>query len=154
MRLRWIAVLMLPLAVVACSDEQPAQEPVAGETAPAVPDAPGGDMGEAAAKPGEPGAAPEAAPADMGDAPAETAGEAPVGDTESTKPASNAAGDVGGSMVVTAGGLNVRSGPGTKHKSVRVLQKGTKISVESCSGNWCRIGEGEFVSKKYLSNAM
>jgi uncharacterized protein YgiM (DUF1202 family) len=145
---------MLPLAVVACSDEEPAQEPVAGETAPAVPDAPGGDMGEAAAKPGEPGAAPEAAPADMGGAPAETAGEAPVGDVG--KPAGSAAGDVGGggSMVVTAGGLNVRSGPGTKHKSLRVLKKGTKISVESCSGNWCRIGEGEFVSKKFLSNAM
>jgi uncharacterized protein YgiM (DUF1202 family) len=151
---------MLPLAVVACSDEEPAQEPVAGETAPAVPDAPGGDMGEAAAKPGEPGGAPEGAPADMGGAPADTDGGAPMGDTGSTTsaPAGSAAGDVGGggggSMVVTAGGLNVRSGPGTKHKSLRVLKKGTKVSVESCSGNWCRIGDGEFVSKKFLSNAM
>jgi uncharacterized protein YgiM (DUF1202 family) len=116
-------------------------------------------MGEAAAKPGEPGGAPEGAPADMGGAPADTDGGAPMGDTGSTTsaPAGSAAGDVGGgggSMVVTAGGLNVRSGPGTKHKSLRVLKKGTKVSVESCSGNWCRIGDGEFVSKKFLSNAM
>lgn len=151
MRLPWILWSMLPLAIAACSDDKPAQEPVAGEIAPAaVPDAPGAD-GDTA-KPAD------AAVSDVGGEAGDGSGgatETAASEADATK--STAGADVGvpgSNMVVTADGLNVRSGPGTKHKSVRVLKKGTKVSVENCSGKWCQIGDGEYVSKRYLSNAL
>lgn len=52
---------------------------------------------------------------------------------------------------VVAENLNVRSGPGTQHNVVRVLEKGEPVVCYMGSVNgWVPIGEGEFVNVKYL----
>ncbi len=52
---------------------------------------------------------------------------------------------------VSAENLNVRSGPGTQHMVVRVLEKGEPVVCYMGSVNgWVPIGEGEFVNTKYL----
>ena len=147
MRVRWIALLILPFAVVSCSDDQPAQEPVAGDASPsAVPDAPGAEVGDTNEQSDNAPSESSAVEPAVGD-------ESVAPDTVSTNPEIAAEAPTG-SMVVTADELNVRSGPGTMHKALRVLKKGTKVSVENCTGKWCRIGENEFVSKRFLSNAL
>lgn len=155
MILRWVIAVMLPLTW-ACADDEPAQEPVKTDTAAAVPDAPGGDAG------GDLGASPAGGLAgDMGGAAGvggdQGAAGAAAGAGGDAAPAPAVAGGAvggGNNMVVTVGGLNVRNGPGMKHKVVRVLKKGTTVSVVSCSGNWCKLGEQEYASKKYLSDKM
>src|SRR5262245_5476534 len=118
---RWM-IAVVPLCLWSCADDEGAQEPVAGETAPAVPDSHGGDAGTTAEKPAGEGQATEGgAPADA------TAGE--TGSAAEPAPAAPPPAAGVSDMVVTAGGLNVRSGPGTKHKSLRVLKKGTKVTV-------------------------
>lgn len=54
----------------------------------------------------------------------------------------------------TTANLNMRSGIGTKHKVVKVLKKGTKVSVKSTSKGWSKVSSGNktgWVSGKYLT---
>ncbi|MDO4318327.1 MAG: SH3 domain-containing protein [Lachnospiraceae bacterium] len=46
--------------------------------------------------------------------------------------------------------LNVRSGPGTSYKIVKVLKAGAAVEVQETSGSWARIGTDQWVSGKYL----
>ncbi len=137
MILRLCAVLMLMLTWSCSGDEKAAEEPVKPAEEAKIPDSPGD---AAAAQPAE-------AP------PAETAAEPPAEVEKSTSP-----GEVkevgtpaaGGDMTVTAGALNVRSGAGMKNGVVRVLKKGEKVATQGCAKGWCKLGEGEYASAKYL----
>lgn len=51
---------------------------------------------------------------------------------------------------VTASALNVRSGAGTNYKVLRVIYKGHRVNVYETKNGWSRIGNGEWVSSKYL----
>lgn len=54
---------------------------------------------------------------------------------------------------VTAKGLNVRSGPGTKHSILGVLKKDDVVQVSSISGSWATIdynGKTAYVHKSYI----
>lgn len=54
--------------------------------------------------------------------------------------------------VVTASALNVRSGPGGSFKKVgKPLLKGEKLEVQEEKDGWIKIGEGRWVSGKYVS---
>lgn len=55
-------------------------------------------------------------------------------------------------MYVTASALNVRSGAGTNHSVRRTISKGTAVTVYEESNGWSRIGNGEWVSSKYLTS--
>ena len=46
--------------------------------------------------------------------------------------------------------LNVRSGAGTNYPIVRQLKNGDKVTVYETSGDWSRIGNGEWVCSTYL----
>lgn len=126
-KLGWATALMLALSACA-GDEQPVQEPVSGDGAATIPDAPGGETSE---KPAGAGQAAAAAPAAT---PTETA---------STPAAA-------GEKSVVPGALNVRQEPSMESPVVRVLQQGAKVSVQSCDKGWCKIGEGEFVGARHL----
>jgi N-acetylmuramoyl-L-alanine amidase len=142
MILRLGLFLSLLLTSWACSDEpETPKEPVAAEQK--VPDNPGGEAGEAAAKAAGAGQADAAAPAPAAEPEKSVAAEpAPA-----PAPAEKAA---AGEMVVKAGALNVRNGPGTKHAVVRTLKRGETVSPVSCDKGWCKLAENEYVSKKYL----
>lgn len=134
MILRLCAVLTLMLSWSCSGDDKAAEEPVKPAEESKIPDSPG-----------EPAPAPA-------EAPAETAAEPPAAVEKSTSP-----GEVkeigtpgGGEMTVTAGALNVRSGAGMKNGVVRVLKKGEKVATQGCAKGWCKLGEGEFASAKYL----
>jgi N-acetylmuramoyl-L-alanine amidase len=43
------------------------------------------------------------------------------------------------SSYLTTSEVNLREGPGTKHKVIRKLPKGTKINVVGAAGNWLRV---------------
>lgn len=136
MKCRWIVGLFIAILYFGCSDGKETTEPVVSDTnTTSVPDSPGSND-----KSVQDGATP-------GEVPPQSSDQAGGITNDSAK--SNAS-----LMTVTSGGLNVRGGPGMQHAPVRVLPKGSKISVESCTGNWCRISEGEFVSKKFLSEAL
>lgn len=142
MVLRLCAVLMLMLTWSCSGDEKAAEEPVAPTAEAKVPDSPG-DAGQTAEKPAGEGAADDAT------------AEAPAAVEKSTSPAPDHAevketGTEGGEMTVASGALNVRSGAGMKNGVVRVLKKGEKVTVSSCDKGWCKLAEGEFVSKKFL----
>ena len=151
--------MMLRLGLVAalsflgwsCSgDEEKASEPVANEEGGGkLPETPGADAGAPGALPG---AEDPAAAGALGNvnpsqepAPAPQAGGADY-NAQAAAPAAEGATD----HVVKVGALNVRKGPGTKHAVVRTLKKGEKVQSWGCKKNWCKIGEGEYVSKKYL----
>ena len=51
------------------------------------------------------------------------------------------------------GGLNVRSGKGTKYSIVKALPNGTKVTVYETSNGWSRIGSGQWVSSQYLTSS-
>lgn len=51
---------------------------------------------------------------------------------------------------VTASALNVRSGAGTQYKVVKVIYKGHVVNVYETRNGWSRIGNGQWVSSKYL----
>ena len=51
------------------------------------------------------------------------------------------------------GGLNVRSGKGTKYSIVKALPNGTKVTVYETSNGWSRIGKGQWVSAQYLTSS-
>ena len=55
--------------------------------------------------------------------------------------------------VVTAGTLNVRSGPGTGYAVIGTLSKGTKVNVVSTSGSWSKINSPKtgWVASQYLA---
>ncbi|WP_246483983.1 N-acetylmuramoyl-L-alanine amidase [Heyndrickxia vini] len=58
-----------------------------------------------------------------------------------------------GERIVTATTLNVRSGPGTKYKTVGQLKKNKKVNIYEIKGNWVYIIDGKlkgYVSKTYL----
>lgn len=140
MILRLCAVLMLMLTWSCSGDEKAAEEPVAPAADAKLPDSPG-DAGQTAEKPAGEGQANADAPP-----PPVEKSTSPAAEVKEAAPAPAAAGE----MTVNAGALNVRSGPGTKNGVVRVLKKGEKVSPASCDKGWCKLGEGEFVSKKYL----
>jgi hypothetical protein len=124
------------LAIGCTGGNDGASEPVGpDETPPAIPDAPG-ESGESAEKPAGAG----------------EAGTDELPETEKSKPNIDAAKGAAGSGTVDTGALNVRSGPGMKHDVVKVLMRGEKVSVSECGDVWCKIGEGQYVSKKFLAN--
>ncbi|GIN85827.1 hypothetical protein J6TS2_22130 [Heyndrickxia sporothermodurans] len=58
-----------------------------------------------------------------------------------------------GERIVTATTLNVRSGPGTKYKTVGKFKKNKKIKIYEYKGNWAYTIDGRvkgYVSKTYL----
>ncbi|MCL1632932.1 SH3 domain-containing protein [Sporolactobacillus sp. CPB3-1] len=57
---------------------------------------------------------------------------------------------------VTATALNMRSGPSTKNKKVRILHKNNKVTVYGKSGSWYKIkygGKTGYVSGKYIKKS-
>lgn len=75
---------------------------------------------------------------------------APSGAVAPPAPAASAAGTP---MVVTAGTLNVRSGPGTQYRRIDRLGQGARVSVIASSGAWRRIaraGGAAWVHGGYL----
>jgi hypothetical protein len=112
-------------------------EPVANDqSAPSIPDSPG-ESGESAEK-----------PAGAGEAGAK---ELPA--TEKSQPNLDAANRSASTApgTVNSGALNVRSGPGMKFDVIKVLQKGEAVTATDCGVVWCKIGEGQYVSKKFLN---
>lgn len=53
--------------------------------------------------------------------------------------------------VTANGGLNVRAGAGTNYKKVKALPKGAKVTVYETKNGWSRIGNGQWVSSRYLA---
>lgn len=51
---------------------------------------------------------------------------------------------------VTAGKLNVRSGPGMNFESVKILTKGTTVNVIEVKGEWARINTDQWVNTKFI----
>ena len=74
--------------------------------------------------------------------------------TAAPKPAPKPAGAVtgkGSRVVVTAGALNVRSGPSTKYRSVKVVRRGHVFTTTGrVSGGWTQVDGGRWVSSRYL----
>ncbi|MBM6623457.1 SH3 domain-containing protein [Micrococcaceae bacterium RIT802] len=57
---------------------------------------------------------------------------------------------------VTTANLNLRSGASSKYKVIKVLKKGTRVSVSSTKGTWSKgtaSGKTGWLSSKYLKNA-
>ncbi len=52
--------------------------------------------------------------------------------------------------IVTAAGLNVRTGPGVQNPAVTKLLKSTSIDIYEEKDGWLRIGPGRWVSKNYV----
>ena len=52
--------------------------------------------------------------------------------------------------IVTAGTLNVRSGPGSNYGVLSELRRGTRISVLDTSGSWAKISDDGWVHSGYL----
>lgn len=53
------------------------------------------------------------------------------------------------------GSVNVRSGPGTGYRVVDQLNRGERVDVRGCQGNWCRVekaGPDGWVSANYLTS--
>jgi hypothetical protein len=107
-------------------------EPVANEATPSNPDSPG-ESGESAEKPAGAGEAGGALPA-----------------TEKSQPNVDAA-SRSGAPGTTNAYVNVRSGPGMKFEVLRVLKKGEAVNATDCGAVWCKIGEGQFIAKKFLN---
>ena len=61
--------------------------------------------------------------------------------------------DASASHVVTAGTLNVRTGPGSTYSIIGTLSKGTQVNVVGTSGTWSKINSPKtgWVSSQYLS---
>ena len=149
--------MMLRLGLVAalsflgwsCSgDEEKTAEPVASEEGGGkLPETPGAD----AEAPGAlPGAEDPAAAGALGNVNPSQEPAPQAGGTDYTNEPASAAPAGATDHVVKVGSLNVRKGPGTKHAVVRTLKKGEKVQSWGCQKNWCKIGEGEYVSKKFL----
>ena len=108
-------------------------EPVANDQAtPSIPDSPG-ESGESAEKPAGAGEAGTALPA-----------------TEKSQPNVDAASKAGAAGT-TNSFVNVRSGPGMRFEIVKVLKKGEAVNATDCGVVWCKIGEGQYIAKKFLN---
>lgn len=107
-------------------------EPVINEATPSIPDSPG-ESGESAEKPAGSGEA-------GGALSAKENGQSNV-DSASRSGASG----------TTNSFVNVRSGPGMKFEVVKVLKKGEAIKATDCGAVWCKIGEDQYVAKKFLN---
>lgn len=132
-------VVAVGIILTGCTDGGSAPtEPVANDqSTPSIPDSPG-ESGESAEKPAGAG---EAGTKDL---PA-TEKSQPNLEAAKGSAASTAAG------TVNSGALNVRSGPGMKFEVIKVLQKGESVTATDCGVVWCKIGEGQYVSKKFLN---
>ncbi|XBH22907.1 SH3 domain-containing protein [Jonesiaceae bacterium BS-20] len=53
----------------------------------------------------------------------------------------------------TTGNLNVRAGEGTKHRVIKSLKKGSKVTVVSTKGKWAKLSTGGYVSTSYLKSS-
>jgi len=155
-----IAVMLM--LTWSCSGDggQPPQEPVAATQQPVadkVPDAPGqaGLTAEKAAGEGQAAAAQaEKSLPNMNAAEAAAKAAADKGMAgQKTDKAPAAAEAAPMDMVVVPGALNVRSGRGTKHPSVRIVKKGEHVKAQDCKTGWCKIGDNEYVSQKFLAPA-
>ena len=130
----------------ACSsDEEETEEPV---------QMPGDEMGMESAELGDPSATDPAGlgaddAAGFGSLPGDAIGSAAadmVGDA-----ASSAMGGEG-SLFVRCHVLRVRSGPGMSHKTVGYKTYNEELtSVDASNPKWTKIGEGQFVSRRYLN---
>lgn len=119
-----------------CTGGEEAKEPVAADDKPpTIPDIPG-DSGESAEKPAGTGQAGEVA-------------EKSQPNVEAARASQPTAGEPG---TVNSGALNVRSGPGMKYEVVRVLQKGEKVTLSDCGAVWCKIADGQYVSRRFINN--
>lgn len=119
-----------------CTGGEEAKEPVAPDNQPpTIPDIPG-DSGESAEKPAGAGQAGEVS-------------EKSQPNVEAAREVQSAGAEAG---TVNSGALNVRSGPGMKFEVVKVLQKGETVSLTECGAVWCKIGEGQYVSKRFVNN--
>lgn len=52
--------------------------------------------------------------------------------------------------VTAKSGLNVRAGAGTGYKVVKVLSRGTKVTITSETNGWGKIADGQYVSLTYI----
>ena len=57
-------------------------------------------------------------------------------------------GDNGSRYKVTADMLNVRKGPGTKYRILKVLRKGAEVKISEKQDEWGKYSEG-WISLKY-----
>lgn len=127
---RTLLIALAFLGFVACSSNEPPAptEPVQAEQPAVVPDAPG--------TAGETAQAPQAAPA-----PEAKSTKKEIVETQSS-----------GSLFVSPSLLNVRSGPGMNFKVARTIPHNEKVNVIGTENLiWVKIGEGEYVSSKYLT---
>lgn len=135
------SLFVVGLLLGGCTDgNDKASEPVAkDDTPPTIPDMPG-ESGESSAKPAGAG----------------EAGTAELPQTEKSQPnveaAKSSASSTDGTGTVKTGALNVRSGPGMKHEVVKVLRSGEKVTLTDCGVVWCKIGENEYVSKRFVAD--
>ncbi len=70
----------------------------------------------------------------------------------------SAADSKGSAASINAEGVNLRSGPSTKDKSLGLLKKGTSITVISTSGSWCKVkvtssGKTGYVYKSFVKQS-
>jgi len=168
MILRYGLIAVMLMLTWSCSgdDGQPPQEPVAPtqQVADKVPDAPGqaGLTAEKAAGEGQAAAAQaEKSQPNMDEAKAAAAKAMAAGKAGAEKAMAAAKSDKAGTtaekapmdMVVVPGALNVRSGRGTKNPAVRIVKKGEHVKAQDCKTGWCKIGDNEYVSQKFLAPA-
>lgn len=88
----------------------------------------------------------------------EPAEEAPAEETpvEETTSVENSNTSDSFAAVVTAGPLNVRSGPGTDYSRIGSLSKGAAVTVIDTDGDWCKIESGSltgYVFSEYIVKA-
>ena len=58
-----------------------------------------------------------------------------------------------GTVKISSGTLNMRSGPGTSYKVIKSLKKGAKVTIAATKGSWYKVKHGStsgYVSKKYI----
>ena len=58
-----------------------------------------------------------------------------------------------GTVKITSGTLNMRTGPGTTYKIIKSLKKGAKLKITATKGNWYKVkysGKNGFVCKNYI----
>lgn len=132
--------LMIVVATVACShgEEQIAKDPAAAPAAEQKPAEVAGETPKVEA----------AAPAAAVKAPeAPVAAVAPVAAAPVVVAAKK-------TMYVSATKLNVRSGAALDAKILRTVAYRGSVEVLSLEGEWAKVGEGEFVAAKFLSEVM
>jgi len=132
---KFVYVLAVGFFLAGCtSAEKAATEAVANDQSiPSIPHSPG-DSGESTEK-----------PAGAGEAGSNTFPESENVEAANRSVLTPVPG------TVSSGALNVRAGPGMKYEVVKVLQKGEAVTATDCGIVWCKIGEGQFVAKKFIN---